>query len=58
MNNLFVEYLVVIDSSVYNVFLSNYGNLSPSLMNQYINIFFAQIVNGVRFSSILVDLIL
>jgi hypothetical protein len=48
VNNLFVEYLVVIDSSVYNVFKSLYGNLNPSLMNQYINIFFSQIVNGVR----------
>ena len=46
-NNLFVEYLIAIDSSVYNIFSSLYGNLDRSLMANYINIFFAQVVNGV-----------
>lgn len=60
-NNLFLEYLIVIDSSVYNMFLLDYGNLNPSLMNQYINIFFMQIVNGVNtlthFNYLLFDFI-
>jgi hypothetical protein len=46
--NLFVQYLVVLDSTVYKDFSQLYGNLSPDLMNQYIKIYFSQIVNGVR----------
>ena len=48
--NLFVEYLVVIDSSVYNDFVALYGNITTSLMAQYLNIFFAQLINGVMWS--------
>ena len=47
VQNLFVEYLIVIDSSVYNNFASNYGSMTVSLLTQYINIFFTQIVSGV-----------
>jgi hypothetical protein len=49
IQNLFVEYLIVIDSTVYNNFVSNYGSLTFSLLAQYINIFFTQIVCGVSF---------
>ena len=45
--NLFVQYLVVIDSTVYKDFVQLYGNLNPALLNQYIKIYFCQIVNGV-----------
>jgi hypothetical protein len=45
--SLTVEYLVVIDSSVYSIFSKLYGNLSTPLMTQYIRIFFSQLVNGV-----------
>jgi hypothetical protein len=46
--NLYVEYLAVIDSTVYSYFTQLYGNLNPpELLNDYINIFFSQIVNGV-----------
>jgi hypothetical protein len=51
IQNLFIEYLIVIDSSVYNNFASNYGSLTFSLLAQYINIFFTQIVYGVSFFS-------
>ena len=47
--NLFVDYLVVIDSSVYNLFLSQYGYMPDSLITNYINIFFCHLVNGVSF---------
>ncbi len=47
IQNLFVEYLVVIDNTVYNNFLLNYGNIPKTLLTDYINIFFSQIVNGV-----------
>ena len=46
-NNLFVEYLVVIDNNVYNDIASIYSNLPQSQINDYINIFFANIINGV-----------
>ena len=45
--NLFVEYLVVIDSSVYNDFIALYSNVSSSLLAKYISIFFCQQVNAV-----------
>ena len=43
-----IQYLVVIDTTVYNRFVSLYGNLSTSLITQYINIHFEQMVNGVN----------
>jgi hypothetical protein len=47
-NNLFLEYLVVIDSSVYKNLNIAYGsNLPESIMSEYIKIFFVQIINGV-----------
>jgi hypothetical protein len=46
-HNLFVEYLIVIDKSVYNYFLSLYENLGLPLIINYIQIFFCQVVNGV-----------
>ena len=47
-NNLFLEYLVVIDSSVYKNLKIAYGsNLPESIMSEYIKIFFVQIINGV-----------
>jgi hypothetical protein len=46
-NNLFLEFLIVADSSTYDIFTSTYGNLGQSLITQYMNIFFSQIVNGV-----------
>jgi hypothetical protein len=47
-NNLFVEYLAVIDSGTYNFFVSLYGSNMPSqYINDYINIHFTQLINGV-----------
>jgi hypothetical protein len=43
---LYVEYLIVIDSTTYNVFSALYTNLSSSLLAEYMNIFFVQLVNG------------
>ena len=48
-NNLTVEYLVVIDSTVYNQFVSLYGNLSDSSMKTYIFNYFQLMVNGVLY---------
>ena len=45
--NLFVDFLVVIDSSVYNSFLQQYGNLPNSLITNYINIYICHLINGV-----------
>ena len=46
--NLYVEYLAVIDSTVYSFFNQLYGNLNPpELLNDYIKIYFAQIIYGV-----------
>jgi hypothetical protein len=45
--SLFIDYLVVIDKSTYNVFLNTYGNMPDSLITNYINIFFAHLINGV-----------
>jgi hypothetical protein len=48
-NNLYVEYLVVIDLGVYNFFVNLYGgNLPDSLVTDYINIYFTQLINGVN----------
>jgi hypothetical protein len=47
--SLFIDYLVVIDKSTYNVFLNTYGNMPDSLITNYINIFFAHLINGVMF---------
>ena len=53
-NALFVEYLAVIESGTYNYFKSLYGsNLESALINDYINIYFAQLINGVSFFSLL-----
>jgi hypothetical protein len=47
-NNLFVEYLAVIDSGVYDFFVSLYGsNMPTDYINDYINIYFTQLINGV-----------
>jgi hypothetical protein len=47
-NNLFVEYLIVIDSTVFNNFYFAYGgNLPDNLLSQYIIIFYSQLVNSV-----------
>jgi hypothetical protein len=47
-NNLIVEYLIVIDSTVYNHFIEIYGkNVSQSAMSSYINQFYQQMVNSV-----------
>jgi hypothetical protein len=43
-----VEYLAVIDSGVYNFFVSLYGsNMPTEYINDYINIYFTQLINGV-----------
>ena len=49
--NLFIDYLVVIDSSVYNQFIQIYGNMPISLITNYINIFFCHVINGVSNKS-------
>ena len=52
-NKLTVEYLIVIDSTVYNQFVALYGNLSDSSIKTYIYDFFQLMVNGVlRFKFI------
>jgi hypothetical protein len=49
-NNLFVEYLPVIDRATYNFFVSLYGsNLPNSVINDNINTYFTQLVNGVMY---------
>jgi hypothetical protein len=45
--NLFIDYLVVIDSSVYNEFIQIYGYMPETLITKYINIFFCHLINGV-----------
>ena len=47
VNNLYIDYLIVIDKSVYNVFLNTYGNMPDSLITNYLNIFYAHLINGV-----------
>ena len=48
-NNLYVEYLIVIDNSVYNRFYYAFGgNLPENLLTDYIRIFFSQLVNSVN----------
>ena len=47
-NSLYVEFLAVIDSGVFSYFQSLYGsNVVPSQINDYINIYFSQLINGV-----------
>jgi hypothetical protein len=47
-NNLYVEYLAVADLGLYNFFVNLYGgNLPESLVTDYINIYFTQLINGV-----------
>jgi hypothetical protein len=46
-NNLTLEYLVVIDSTVYTHFVSLYGNLRDSSMRTYILDYFQFMVDGV-----------
>ena len=51
-NNLYVEYLAVIESGTYKYFQSVYGtNIPTSLINDYINIYFTQLINGVTISN-------
>jgi hypothetical protein len=45
--NLFIDYLVVIDSSVYNEFIQIYGYMPETLITKYISIFFCHLINGV-----------
>ncbi len=47
VNNLIVEYLAVVDKSVYNRFVSLYGNLDQSVITLYIKNFFSVLVNGI-----------
>ena len=54
--NFFIEYLIVIDDTVYNQFVSLFGNLNDSLLMDYINIFFCQIINGVNFICYLLEI--
>ena len=44
---MFIDYLIVIDKTVYNKFVADFGNLPNSLMTNYINIFFCHLINGV-----------
>jgi hypothetical protein len=46
-NDLFVELLVVLDSTVYEFFQSVFGNFGDSIITDYIKIFFSHVVNGV-----------
>ncbi len=46
--NLYVEFLAVIDSTVFSFFNQLYGNLNPpELLNDYIKIYVSQIIYGV-----------
>jgi len=47
INNLYVEYLIVLDSTTLDFFYSVYGNMGPDIMNIYIKKIFIQIANGV-----------
>ena len=47
-NNLFVEFLAVVDNSVYNHFVRIYGNLESSVISQYIKDYFGVLIDGVR----------
>lgn len=47
-NKIIVQYLVVIDSTVYNRFVDLYGNLSSTLTTQYINMYFEQMISGIN----------
>ena len=49
-HDLYLEYLVVIDSTVYNNLKLSYGsNLPDSILTEYIKIFFSQMVTGVSY---------
>jgi hypothetical protein len=51
IQSLFVEDLVVIDNSVYSLFKNDFGsNIDSALLNNYIKIFFCQMVNSVTIS--------
>jgi hypothetical protein len=45
---VFVNFLAVIDKSVYEIFQQEYGNLDDGLISKYINIFFVHLINGVN----------
>jgi hypothetical protein len=49
INNLYVEYLIVLDSTTLDFFYSVYGNMGPDFMNIYIKNFFIQNANGFRY---------
>ena len=47
-NKLNIEYLAVVESGTYNYFVSLYGaNIPSTFINDYINIYFTQLINGV-----------
>ncbi len=47
-NNLFVELLVVLDSTVFEFFRDIYRNFDNSLINDYVKVFFCHVINGVN----------
>jgi hypothetical protein len=57
-NNLTVEYLPVIYSTVYNRFVSLYGNLSDSSMRTYILDYFQSMIDGVLIRKLFLNLII
>jgi hypothetical protein len=52
-NNLTVEYLAVIDNTVYNKFVSLYGNLSDSSMRTNILEYYQSMIDGVLIRRLL-----
>ena len=50
--NLYIEYLVVVDSSTYAKYQRLYGQLSDELVMQYLKIHFSQLTNAVFFFSL------
>jgi hypothetical protein len=46
--NFYVQYLIVIDSSVYQKFQKLLTTFTPDLLLQYLKIYYSHIVNGVN----------
>ena len=47
--NLYIDVLIVVDSTIYQWFQETYSMMSYSLITNYMKIFFSNLVNGVNY---------
>ena len=47
--NLYIEYLAVLDSTVYLKYKNLYNQLNDQTLMQFLNIYYSQLVNAVKF---------